>query len=271
MRVVFASARSSPGVTTAALACASVWPGRVLLVEASEDGGAVAARFGLALEPGLTTLATAFRHEGQTAELAAHLQPLPGTEDRVTALLGPAATEPAQALLRSSASRLAGLLPAGDDPVVLIDAGRLPAAPLAAPLLAAADQLVLVTRPRLEELQALAQRLPRLAGVGPALALLLVGDRPYGPAEVAANLDVPVLGVLADDAHAADALGGMGVARGLRRSQLLRSAAGLVERLVDLGPAEVSEELAAESAAAPPPGVNGAPVTRSRWSLVGRS
>ena len=39
MRVVLACARSSPGVTTAMLACASVWPGRVLLVEAAEVVG----------------------------------------------------------------------------------------------------------------------------------------------------------------------------------------------------------------------------------------
>jgi hypothetical protein len=57
------------------------------------------------------------------------VQPLPGT-DRIDALVGPPSLEPAQALLRTAAGRLAGML---DDVEadVLIDAGRLPAAPLA--------------------------------------------------------------------------------------------------------------------------------------------
>jgi hypothetical protein len=233
VRVAFAAARSSPGVTTAMLACASVWPGRVLLVEASEDGGSLAARFGLPVEPGLTTLAAVSRHavNGDAAggRLAEHVQPLPGT-DRIDALLGPPALEPAQALLRTVAGRLAGML---DDVEadVLIDAGRLPAAPLAGPLLEGADRLVFVVRPRLEELTALAHRLPHLTGFGPPLQVLLVGERPYGPSEVAATLKIPVLGVLADDPDAAEALAATGPLRRLARSPLLRTATGIVDEL----------------------------------------
>lgn len=233
MKVAFAAARSSPGVTTAMLACASVWPGKVLLVEVSEDGGALAARFGLGVEPGLTTLAAASRHtsngDGAAGLLAEHVQPLPGT-DRIGALVGPTSLEPAQALLRTAADRLAGLLDQTDADV-LIDAGRLTAAPLAGPLLAQADRLVLVVRPRLEELTALAHRLPHLTGLGPPPQLLLVGDRPYGPDEVADTLGVGVVGVLADDVGAAEALAAAGPVRRLTRSPLLRSAAGVVDAL----------------------------------------
>jgi hypothetical protein len=235
VRVAFAAARSSPGVTTAMLACASVWPGRVLLVEASEEGGALAARFGLPVEPGLTTLAAASRHtsngERPAGLLGEHVQPLPGTE-RIDALVGPTSLEPAQALLRTVAGRLAGML---DDVEadVLIDAGRLPAAPLAGPLLEGADRLVLVVRPRLEELTALAHRLPHLTGFGPPLEVLLVGESPYGPREVAATLKIPVLGVLAHDPDAAEALAATGPLRGLARSALLRSASGIVDALTE--------------------------------------
>ncbi len=238
MKVAFAAARSSPGVTTAMLACASVWPGKVLLVEVSEDGGALAARFGLPVEPGLTTLAAASRHtsngDGPAGLLAEHVQPLPGT-DRIVALVGPTSLEPAQALLRTAAGRVAGMLneTAAD---VLIDAGRLTAAPLAGPLLAEADRLVLVVRPRLEELTALAHRLPHLTGLGPPPEVLLVGDRPYGPREVADTLGVSVLGVLADDVDAAEALAAAGPVRRLARSPLLRSAAGVVDPLVSSMP-----------------------------------
>jgi hypothetical protein len=239
VKIVFAAARSSPGVTTAMLACASVWPSRVLLIEASEDGGALAARFGLPVEPGLTTFAAASRHttngDGPAGLLADHVQPLPGT-DRIDALVGPTSLEPARALLRTAAGPLAGMLDeAAAD--VLIDAGRLPAAPLALPLLERADRLVLVVRPRLEELTALAHRLPNLTRFGPPLQVLLAGDRPYGPGEVADTLGVAVLGVLADDPDAADALAAAGPLRSLGRSGLLRSATGIVDELTADRPA----------------------------------
>lgn len=270
MRVVLASARSSPGVTTSMLACASVWPGRVLLVEASEDGGALAARFGLGFEPGLTTMAAALRHGRTTTDLAAHSQPLPGTDERLVALVGPPATEQAQVLLRSVAARLEGVLSeTAGEAVVLIDAGRLSAAPLAAPLIASADRLVLVARPRVEELQALAHRLAVLARIGPQPELLLIGDRPYGPEEIAVTLDCPVLGVVAHDPEAADALAAVTNVRRLGRTPLLRSAVGVVEQLTKpptsptpAGPAGSSgraERVAVASA-------NGAGPAGSRWS-----
>jgi hypothetical protein len=240
VRVVFASARSAPGVTTAMLACASVWPGEVLLVEAAEDGGSLAARFGLPLEPGLMTLGAAARNSGQ-ASLASHTQVLPGTDGRISVLVGPPATEPAQALLKAAAARIAPLLAEIDAPV-LIDAGRLSAAPLAAPLIAGADRLLLVARPRVEELQALAHRLPVLARFGPTPELLLVGDTPYGPEEVATTLGCRVLGVLAHDPAAADALAAVAPSRRLARSLLLRSATTVVGNLAQTAVANVGPE-----------------------------
>ena len=267
MKVVFAAARSSPGVTTATLACASVWPGRVLLVEASEDGGALAARFNLPVEPGLTTLAAASRHgsnrDGPAALLGQHVQRLPGT-DRIDALVGPASLEPAQALLRTAAARLAGLLDQADTDV-LIDAGRLPGAPLAGPLLETADRLLLVVRPRVEELTSLAHRMPLLTRLGPPPVVLLVGERPYGPDEVADTLGIPVVGVLAHDPSAADALAAAGSDRRLARSALLRSATGIVHTLTGSRPDPQPAE--------PTPGQlnSHAAASRRRRRLAGRS
>ena len=265
MRVVFASARSSPGVTTAMLACASVWPDKLLLVEAAEDGGALAARFALPVEPGLTTLAAASRHaangDGTSTELDGHVQPLPGS-GRIGVLVGPASLEPAQALLRTAGGRLADLLEAVAEDV-LIDVGRLPPSPLAGPLFERADRLLLVVRPRVEELTALAHRLPHLTGLGPPPELLLVGDRPYGPDEIADTLQIPVSGVLAHDPDTADALAAVGPSRRLARSPLLRSATGIVEVLTADRPPP-SADLPIEG------GVNGQVAgSRRRWLVRG--
>lgn len=275
MRVVFASARSSPGVTTSMLACASVWPGRVLLVEASEDGGALAARFGLGYEPGLTTLAAVLRNGTTTTDLTAHGQALPGTDERLVALVGPPATEQAQVLLRAVAASLDGVLVAtAGDHTVFIDVGRLGAAPLAVPLIGSADRLVLVARPRVEELQTLAHRLAVIAGIGPPPELLLIGERPYGPDEVSDTLGVPVLGVLAHDRAAADALAAVAAVRRLGRSPLLRSAVGVAEQLAQPPATPAAANLpwlpgTAGGVAAVP--VNGAGPAGSRWPTLGRS
>lgn len=223
--VAFVAARSAPGVTTAVLACASVIEGRVVIVEASEDGGSLGPRFGLPLEPGVGTLAAAARHGMKPGMVAEHCQPLPGTDGRIRVLLGPASCETAGPLLAAVASPLSGALTALADPeAVLIDAGRVAARPRIAPLLAAADELLVVVRPRLDELQCLHQRLPALEQLGPPPRLVLVGERPYPPAEVEATLGRPVAAVLADDPAAADMLAGVGVHRRLERSTLLCSA-----------------------------------------------
>lgn len=235
MRIAFAAARSSPGVTTTALAFASVMGVRVLLVEASEDGGSLAVRYGLTLEPGLTTLAAATRHEVSSATISEHAQDLPGTESRLQALVGPPTPEAAQLLMRNAGDRLADVLTRVDDQVVLIDAGRLPAAPSTVPLLTSVDAVVLVARPRAEELATIAYRLPALRDLGLELRLVLVGDAPYGPEAVAAEIDLPVIGALADDRQTADAMAGIGSTRRLTRSPLLRSAATLLDHLTDTG------------------------------------
>lgn len=230
MRVVFTSARGACGVTTAMLAVASVWPGSLVLVEADESGGVLAARFGLAPEPGVTTLAAAARHDGAATELDEHVQPLPGTDGRLRVLVGPATPEAAQPLWRTAATRIDGLLAAADLPV-LVDVGRLLATPAVAPLIAGADRVVVVARPRADDLQAVAQRLPVLSGLGATPELLLVGDRPYHPQEVAATVPYSMVGELADDRPAAEALAGTVSTRRLGRSLLLRTAAGLVDAL----------------------------------------
>jgi hypothetical protein len=198
--------------------------------------------------------------------LAEHVQPLPGT-DRIDALVGPASLEAAQALLRTAASRLGELLDQAEADV-LVDAGRLPATPLSSPVLAGADRLLLVVRPRVEELTALAHRLPHLSGLGPPPELLLVGDRPYGPYEIAETLGVPVVGVLAHDPDAAEALAAVTPGRRLGRSPLLRTAGGIVDRLLD-GQSERPRQPDGE---VPGVQVNGAPVaSRRRRPLVWRS
>jgi hypothetical protein len=251
VRVAFASVRAAPGVTTTAVALACVWPGRVLLVEAAEDGGVLAARFGLAAQPGLMSVAAAARHD-TVVEVSAHTQPLPGTDGRIGVLAGPPSVETAGAVWRSLGPSFGRLLDTVDA-AVLIDAGRLSAAPATAGLLATVDRLVVVARPRLDELQTLARRLPAVRRLASRVELVLVGGQPYPPGEVAATLQVPVVGVLAHDPHAADALAGVRTRWGLARSRLLRTATHLTGPLTrDTAVSTVGGSGAPASSAAKP-------------------
>lgn len=233
MLIALGALRSSPGVTTASVAIASCLDGAVV-VEADWDGGVLATRFGLTRELGLASLAAAARTSSDV-DLAAHAQRVAGG---TLVVPGPTSADSAVGIWRSAGDQLASALRASArDRPVLVDAGRLsPLAPLG-PLLSAADRVVVVARPLVEELHAITANLDRVrSNASGQVSVLLVGNRTYPAAEVAAQLQVEVLGFLAEDRRAADAVTGRGAAmngRALRRSALARSARDVAERLVD--------------------------------------
>lgn len=233
---VFASTKAAPGVTTAVVAVAATWPAhrRVVVAECDADGGDLAAWYGLASDPGLVSLAAQGRSGLAAGALVEHTQPLPGRGD-VRVLVGPASARQATAALTALASAGLGVhLADSSDLDVLVDAGRLrPGAPLA-PLLGEATATVLVARPTLAEVRHLRAEVAAVpSGSGPQL--LLIGQRPYRPDDVAAAVDRAVIGVLADDGRGAAALAGRGGGfRGVGRSPLARSAVAIGEHLIDL-------------------------------------
>jgi MinD-like ATPase involved in chromosome partitioning or flagellar assembly len=224
------SVRGAPGATTLAVALGSVWPRATpLVVEADADGGVLAARFGLASDPGLTSLAGRARRGLDANDVHEAVQHLPGGLPVVLADPGADVTA---AALQAGGRTLAEALAATDGSDVIVDAGRLHPS---SPSLALVDRCVLllvVSRPGVDELAALSRRLPALAE-RTATLVVLVGDRPYGAKDVAETLGVEVAGVVAHDEHGAAMLGG-GTGKG-RRNRLLRSvetlAATVAERL----------------------------------------
>ena len=259
--VAFASAKASPGVTTAVTALVATWPRERALVVAEVDpaGGDLGVRFDLATEPGLVTLAAAGRRELDRSTFVGHTQPLPfagrsgadgdadGAVRRV--LVGPVAADQAGAALAALRGGLPGVL-SSLDADVLVDCGRLDPGSAVHDVVAEADLLVVVVRPVVAEVHHLAARLSALRPK--ALSLLLIGDRPYSVAEVADAVGAEPLGTLPVDDRAAAALtvGQANGARILRRSRLLRDARAVAEGLAGwLPPLPVRP---------PPPGAAGA-------------
>jgi hypothetical protein len=272
--VAFASAKASPGVTTAVTALAATWPRDRDLVVAELDpaGGDLGVRFDLATEPGLVTLAAAGRRELDRSTFVGHTQPLPfagrsdaggDTEGAVEgavegaarrALVGPVAADQAGAALAA----LRGVLPRvltslGAD--VLADCGRLDPGSAAHDVVTEADLLVVVARPVVAEVHHLAARLSALRPK--ALSLLAIGDRPYSVAEVADAVGANPLGTLPIDDRAAAALtvGRSDGARTLRRSRLLRDARAVAEGLAGWLPPPPVRPPPAAATARPPTNV----------------
>jgi hypothetical protein len=220
--IALASVKQAPGVTTTAVALAAAWGRDAIVVEADPSGGDIAARIRLPLEPGLLTLAASGRHPGARLDLARHTQPLPAGGSVVVA---PAAPELATSALMTVASRLPA---AFAEQRGIIDCGRLPPAAMS-PSAAGADLLLLLAEPTVAAVEHLRCRVASIGDASQArMAVLLVGDRPYGPADVEAALGVPVLGVVAVDPRGVAAIH---AGPGARRSLLVRSARSILDAI----------------------------------------
>jgi hypothetical protein len=229
--ICLGSVRGAPGVTTLAVVLAVVWPRPVALVEADADGGVLALRYGLSRHPGLTDLAASLRESPSPEVLLRAAQTLPGSD--LPVVVAPESGRIATHVLADVGSSLSAWLAAVDGVDLVVDCGRLGPRSAAAPLLADGSEVLVVSRPRADELYAAAHGVAELPGTH-APGLVLVGDRPYGPTDVAGEFGVRVAGVVADDPGAAAVLvTGRGSIRPLRFSVLVRSVRSLVDDLTD--------------------------------------
>lgn len=237
------SATGAPGVTATALALGWVWPllhpdRRVLVVDADPAGSGVLpgyAQAGVPVDGGV--LAVAAQRQAVTPQnLVDHAVALDPDARRLV-LLGVTSAAQARALApvwRSLSDVAVGLDAAGID--VVVDAGRLGHRYEPAPLVESAAVLAVVLGSSLASVSAAAQALTTLRATrqpGAATTAVLVGDGdPYSAREIARELGVDRVPVIATDRWAARALAGA-VTGGWRmeRSALLRSARDLVQHL----------------------------------------
>jgi hypothetical protein len=187
----------------------------VLLAELDPAGGTLAAASGWPPQPGLVSLAAAARRGNDPELVWEHCHELPAG---VPVLAGPASADQTRTALGMLTGLLGRLGELNAD--VLLDCGRVVAEPLSQALLAA-DQVVLVARPRLADLHTLATWMESAPLEGNHLSLVLVGQGPYPEAEVQEALGVPVVGLVSLPASA----------RELKVSPLVRAARTLGDEL----------------------------------------
>ena len=199
--VGFASLHGSPGATALALAVAHQLPARTgrrpVLVEADQDGGTLAARFGLPGSPSLMDLAGAARVGAPSHGVDACAQSLPSGLALVAA---PPVGDRVTAALRTAGAPLARFFADLADVDVVVDLGRIRATDLSNPLVTGVDCLVVVGRSAPEELVLLLSRIETLPR--PVTELVLVGRRHYAAAEVAAAAGLEHVHEVPEDAKA---------------------------------------------------------------------
>ena len=158
--IAVAADKGAPGVTTTALALASVWPNPVLLAECDPAGGDLMFRFpaldGGQLDPrrGLLSLAVAGRRDYQQQQVWPHAQKIHGGLDVLVGVTNAEQGAGLAAMWRPLGAMLAAL-PGAD---VIADCGRLGPDGPAYDLLAEAAIVLLVTRPDLGDVIRLRDR-----------------------------------------------------------------------------------------------------------------
>ncbi|WP_128375970.1 hypothetical protein [Streptomyces cavernae] len=248
--IALAADKGSPGVTTAAVALAAVWPRRVLLAETDPAGGDLvyrsAAAHGGPLNPntGMLSIAATARRGLVPDQLWDHVQPLSGGLD-VLVGLG----------IAEQAAGLAGLWPTlgrafaqlADSPHqpadVIADCGRISGDSPAVEMFSQAALVLLVSRTEPESIARVRDRAAALSAklhggprgaaslATPLIGVILIadpGDAPklvhqVGDMLVAGQTGARVVGTLAEDPIGAEQLAGRRRGR-LDKSLLIRSA-----------------------------------------------
>jgi hypothetical protein len=208
------------------------WPTPgALLLEADPAGGTLSARFGLAQQPGLGSLAAEMRHGSLDGEGTSHIQQISLGFD---AVVGPGAAETAAGAVavigHHADTALRSLAP-----VVVADLGRLYVGSPATPFLASADAVVVLTGAATEDLDRLDARLSGLRDLARwgRLGVVVAGKGSYPTSEIADQLGVPIWGQLPRDRWGGAALSGRMSSRGWQRTRLARAVNDMAVRLAE--------------------------------------
>lgn len=239
--VALCTASGAPGATTMACLLGAVWPlaRPVVVAECDPAGGALAARFGLVGNVGMTSFVLANRQDSGpstgggnwvgAAGVEPHLQRLPGG---LEVLVGPPGPEAAR-IVDAEIGAMPSLLKLDRD--LVVDCGRLVAgAPGQQAVLAVADAVVAVVSDDPADVAILAASGERLRDAcGKGFSVAVVTGRRSTAEEIATMVGGKLAAVVPQDPGAAAVVRGCpGRARRLTRAPLVAAATRLQQRIV---------------------------------------
>ncbi len=220
--VAVASLSGAPGATTTALLATAAWPSRAVLVECDPSGGDIAPWWGIAMSPGLGTMAASIGHGRDAPDAWGHVQRLAGGVDVIAGVAGMSQAAAIEDLWPGLVRQMLDL---GTD--LVFDLGRcyLPPARAVAEICRVADLLIVVTRADLASASHLRASSEALRALRVDLAVVVVGESPHQAEEIAAVGGIDLLGVLPQDERAAAAVrGDLRRAAAFNRSRLCRAS-----------------------------------------------
>lgn len=233
--IVVTGAPGNSGVTTSTVAFAATAPEgqSVVMAECDASGGDVAGWMNSTGNPSwVSAVASSDRSwDG----FCRHLQKLPSGQ-RV--MLSPARSARAEAAVGEAGDRYGAMLSALSDVVVFADCGRMTEitawhrrADLVVVQVHQESSSAYATVARIDRTIEVVRRLQQVAN---RVGLLVVGDRPYPPSEIADMADAELVGVVPHDPSAAAVVAGawsLGKAPG--RSRLVKAFRPISARLID--------------------------------------
>jgi MinD-like ATPase involved in chromosome partitioning or flagellar assembly len=233
--VVVAGAPGNTGVSTSTLLLTALAPQgqSVAMIECDPSGGDMSSWLDSSGHPSwVSAIASPDR---SWESFCRHMQKLPSGQ-RV--MVAPAQSARAATAVSEAADRYGKMLSALSDVVVFADCGRTTETTQWHRL---ADLVVVQVRQepgsayatvsRIDRTIELVRRLQQARG---RVRLLVVGERPYAPAEIAELADVELLGSVPDDANAAAlASGAWTIGKGPGRSRLAKAFGPIAARVVD--------------------------------------
>ncbi len=225
------SSRTSPGASSLAVGLGWAFLRRslsALVIEADAAGGVLGQRLSLSPQPSLLTLVREASLQLTEGLINQHVT----NHNGVNYLLAP--VDPV--LAAKSVEQFGRLLNESNlrpsVPTVL-DLGRWSTADSWLHLARRVDRLLVVTSPRLEDVQSAKYAVARCHDLRLNVGLVVVGDEPFSPAEVAESVGTQLAAAIVHDPEAAAALRGGSFSEGAyQRSLLGRSIDGLATNVL---------------------------------------
>ncbi len=189
--IVVGTVNGSSGATTLAYDLAARAGNGTLLIEADPDGGCLAARLDVALQPGLMELAGAARTGIDADDVWRFAQT---TRDGVAVVVAHPSAEQTNAALRAALGHVLSAV-VSVDTIVVVDIGRIRPGSASLAAAASADHTIVVSSNSVEAIVALAHRSQLLTACASPV-VVLNNAQPYGVAEVADAVQQRVWGVI---------------------------------------------------------------------------
>ena len=227
--------------TTTCLALAATWVDDVVVLEADKSGGSLTAWLDTPATPSLSTIVSSSPVTRSTIDSMTQR-----SQSGIHFIASPVRSRAANSAINEAATAVFPNLAASTHPVVLADVGRHVASDRPPAILGLANLTVICHRQASASASAETARLDRLVELidsldllGVPLTLLVIGDDPFDPGEIAgfardtASSSLSEQHFLPDDPLAAAVLAGRsGVSeRRLQRLPLMRNASGVANKL----------------------------------------